>query len=98
MSRRASRSPAERADSRAGSLFDRYPIRGTFFGCCAWAELQSTKIIALSARTVIFFFMSFAVSNVEPLPDDFVRPRQHIRRNFQADLLRGFQIDDELKL
>ena len=27
-----------------------------------------------------------------------VRPRQHIRRDRQADLLRGFQIDDEFGL
>ena len=27
----------------------------------------------------------------------FVRPRQHIRRNRQADLLGGFQIDDKLE-
>jgi hypothetical protein len=27
-----------------------------------------------------------------------IRPRQHIRRNRQPDLLRRFQIDDELKL
>ena len=45
----------------------------------------------------MLFFMSFAVSNVEPLLNDFVRPRQHVRRNRQADLLRSFQIDDELK-
>ena len=41
--------------------------------------------------------MSFAVSNVAPLLDYLVRSREHIRRNRQADLLRGFQVDDELK-
>ena len=30
--------------------------------------------------------------------DHFVRSRQHIRRNRQADLLSRFQIDDELEL
>jgi hypothetical protein len=30
--------------------------------------------------------------------DDLVRPRQHVRRNRQADLLRRFEIDDELEL
>ncbi len=30
--------------------------------------------------------------------DHLVRPHQHIRRNRQADLLRGFQIDDQLEL
>ena len=29
---------------------------------------------------------------------DFIRSRQHIRRNRQADLLRRFQIDHQLKL
>src|SRR5262249_53235630 len=29
---------------------------------------------------------------------DFVRSRQHIRRNRQIDLLGGFEIDDELEL
>ena len=42
--------------------------------------------------------MSFEVSNVEPLLNDFIRPRQHIRRNRQADLLGRFQIDDESNL
>ena len=30
--------------------------------------------------------------------NDFVRPRQHVRRNRQADLFRGFEVDDELEL
>ena len=30
--------------------------------------------------------------------DDLVRPRQHVRRNRQANLLGRFKIDDELKL
>ena len=32
------------------------------------------------------------------LPDHPVRPRQHIGRNRQTDLLRGFQIDRQLEL
>ena len=32
------------------------------------------------------------------LLNDSVGPRQHLRRNRHADLLCGFQIDDELKL
>ena len=46
----------------------------------------------------IFFFMSFDLSNVEPLLNDSIRPRQHVRRNRESDLLRRFQIDDELEL
>jgi hypothetical protein len=42
--------------------------------------------------------MSFAVSNIEPLLNDFIRPRQNIGRNRQADLVSRFEIDDELKL
>ena len=29
--------------------------------------------------------------------DHLIRPRQHVRRNRQADLFGGFEIDDELK-
>ena len=32
------------------------------------------------------------------LLDHLIRPRQHVRRNRQADLFRGLQIDDELEL
>ena len=34
------------------------------------------------------------IGNVKSL-NHFVRPRQHIRRNRQPNLLGGFQIDDE---
>ena len=63
--------------------------------------------MALSARTVIFLFMCFSLP---PSPchstldtclfsfDHFIRSRQHVRRNRQADLLGSFQIDDQLKL
>ena len=46
----------------------------------------------------MFFFMSFEVSNVEPLLNDFIRSRQHVRWNRKADLLSGLQIDDQLEL
>ena len=32
------------------------------------------------------------------LLNHLIRPRQHIRRNRQADLLGGLEIDEELKL
>jgi len=35
---------------------------------------------------------------IHSLPDDFIRPDQHIRRNRQTDLLGRLQIDDELEL
>src|SRR5262245_10607386 len=33
-----------------------------------------------------------------PSLDHFIRSRQHVRRDRQVDLLRGFKIDDEFKL
>ena len=38
------------------------------------------------------------VSSLHCSPDHSVRSRQHIWRDRQADLLGGFEIDDELKL
>ena len=50
----------------------------------------------------VFFEASFQSiirqSKIQNLFDDPVRPRQHIRRYRQSDLLRRFQIDDELEL
>ena len=37
------------------------------------------------------------IGNLKSL-DHSVRPRQHVRRNRQADLLGSFEIDDELEL
>jgi hypothetical protein len=37
-------------------------IRGIFPGCCASADEQSAKSMALKANPVIFFFMSFSLS------------------------------------
>src|SRR4030095_16030233 len=61
--------------------------------------------MALRARTLIFFFMSFSRSTchstlaTRPFSlDHLVRSRQHIRWDHKADLLGGFQIDDELEL
>jgi hypothetical protein len=33
-----------------------------------------------------------------PLLDHFIRPHQHVGRNRQADLLGGYQVDDEFEL
>jgi hypothetical protein len=32
------------------------------------------------------------------LLDYLIRPRQHVRRDRQADLLSGLEVDDEIKL
>jgi len=42
-------------------------------------------------------FPDFCVSS-KASPNDFIRPRQHVRRNRHADLLRGLKIDDQLEL
>ena len=54
-------------------------------------------------RTVIFVFMFFPALSLDtphsPLSfDHFVRSHQHVGRNCEADLIRGFQVDDEFKL
>lgn len=40
----------------------------------------------------------FSVFTTHASPNYPVRPRQHIRRDRQADLLGGFEVDDEFKL
>src|SRR3972149_11153671 len=57
-SRSASRIPSERADSLAGSPDTRYPIRGTFFGCCAWTrEAVVRKKVAIRRMAVLLFII-----------------------------------------
>jgi hypothetical protein len=58
-SRRASRIPSARTDSLAASTVARYPIRGTFFGCCARAENGRAKSIEQKTRRVILLRMEF---------------------------------------
>ena len=42
-------------------------MRKIFPVCCAWADEQSAKSMTQRVRKMIFFFMSFDVSNVEPI-------------------------------
>src|SRR4029453_1987427 len=72
--RSASRIASARVDSVAGSDDDRYPIRGTFFVCCASAEKQSAKCMAHSARKVTFLFIFFFASRHSSLD---TRPSLH---------------------
>ena len=51
-----------------------------------------SKIGNLKFSSLAFYIFTFA------LFDDFIRPVQHRLRNRQADLLRRFQVDDQLKL
>jgi hypothetical protein len=50
---------------------------------------------------IVLFTMSLnlksAIENPKS-PNNLVRPRQYVRRNREADLFRGFQIDDQLEL
>src|SRR6266498_1916406 len=84
-------------------------MRGIFAGCCASADKQSGRSKVLSAKPTIFFIMMFLLrllSTLRSLPtalcplslDHLVRSNQHLLWNRHADLLRRFQIDDELEL
>src|SRR5262245_12340970 len=84
-------------------LGSRKPMRKIFPVCCASTEPQSAKSMAHSVKTVIFLFMFFLLSTATRHStlfslDHLIRTCQHVRRNRQTDLLRCFQIDDELEL
>src|SRR5438132_7793742 len=55
----------------------------------------------MAARETIVLLIRFQ-SRLSPLAssslDDLVRSRQHIGRNLETDLLRGLEVDDQLKL
>ena len=62
-------------------------------------SFASTSVIA-RRETMILQLIRVCLCRVLPMPllfDDLIRPRQHIRRYCQADLLGGIQIDHELK-
>ena len=74
-------------------------IRGIFGGCCVSAELQSSKKTVQKTKPKMFLNRLWVTSRFKPLLlNDSVGPRQQVGRNRQADLLRGFQIDDQLEL
>src|SRR5262249_21522332 len=84
-------------------LGSKKPMRKIFPVCCASTEPQSAKSMAHSVKTVIFLFMFFLLSTATRHStlfslDHLIRTCQHVRRNRQTDLLRCFQIDDELEL
>jgi hypothetical protein len=77
------------------------PTRGTFAGCCAWAEGRVMSKTVSSTEIKMFLIMRFPpvlLLLIAYSSDNSICSHQHIRRNRQADLLRRFQIDDELKL
>src|SRR5262245_33793379 len=47
---------------------------------------------------LLLYPLSLVVRVVTKSPNHLVRPRQHVGRNGQADLLGRFEIDDELEL
>ena len=53
--------------------------------CCALDFSQNPKSAIENLKPV--------VSHVEPLLDQPIRPGEHLRRNRQADLLRGLEIN-----
>jgi hypothetical protein len=61
---------------------------------------RETVRIGLNDATDKSYRSSILASLLRFVPslDHPIRPRQHIRRNRYADLFRGLQIDDELKL
>src|SRR4030095_658695 len=64
-SRSACRIASAWADSAAGLLPERYPIRGTLFGCCAWAITPTTSSIATTRIDgTAAFFIAHLVSSV----------------------------------
>jgi hypothetical protein len=60
------------------------------------------KIMELLKLVRVFFMVLLPIDILQihnpKSPNHPIRPRQHIRRNREADLLGGFEIDDELKL
>src|SRR6266508_463490 len=81
----------------------RRPTRAALFGCCASAEKAVIRRIVVSSRTRNFVFTAF--SHCCLLPDAYcllsldhsIRPRQHIRRNREPNLLGGFEVDDQFE-
>jgi len=84
----------------ANPIFDREltaapknPINASFLPDCASADMHSAMSMALANARISFFIDFYDRPSYESLPDNFIRSRQHIGRNRQADLFGGFQID-----
>src|SRR5207247_9460969 len=98
--------PSTRSDSLVALTDDRYPMRKTFFGCCAWAGKPVSRRIVSSRQinTKIFLVIRFSsvllllTAHHSLLFDDFIRSRQDVLWNRESDLLGGFEINDKLKL
>src|SRR6266850_8578292 len=92
------RNASRRSEIAVGVLTMRYPIRGTFDVCCAPTGLPKATIDAANKETKHFIFTVLLVCISSHVSSDhLIRPRQHVGRNRQADLLCRFQIDDEFE-
>src|SRR6185503_10750197 len=83
------------------------PIRRIRAGCCASAGKLSAKSKTPSVRRTMFFliwllpvltFCSSPYALCDYSSNHSIRSYQHVRRNRHADLLRRFEINDELEL
>src|SRR4026209_1838258 len=81
----------------------KYPTCGIFLCCCAGAVEQTAMEIApiMQKKSGFLFIFTIETSSLKSNTASSnypVRSRQHIRRNREADLLCGLEINDELKL
>src|SRR5215510_414291 len=71
-----SRRPCQNASRKSGFVEpdDRYPIRGTFFGCCASDGKQSarSKEHGAKSQTKMFFLIAFLTPFASRLTPDFI--------------------------
>jgi hypothetical protein len=59
--------------------------------------MSATKLYRINGRRLINSILASPLRFLRSL-DHLVRPRQHVRRDSQADLLRSLEIDHQLKL
>src|SRR4030095_7735747 len=102
-SRRPSRNASNRTELFAWDTAARKPILGIFGGCCASAiETVVSRKVASSQLRIFSCIGSNSDCCLLPraccLTNHLTRPRQHVRRNREADLLRRFEIYHQLEL
>src|ERR1051325_5460242 len=90
-----------RALETALEVGSRNPIRGTLPFCWASAKRNETSVKTMSSQTgfvcMVLCFPGVEQCKVASSPNYLVRSGQHVRRNRQANLLGGFQIDHQLE-
>src|SRR5262245_36209605 len=71
-----------------------HPILDTFAGCSASAkEAADSRVLAIR-QIIIFVFIVSALR----LSNHLIRPRQNVGWNYQADLIRGLEVDVKFEL